>query len=297
MKRLAAIVVSAASLVGCALVPIGDARQDATLKTFSVAPDRAGIFIYRNEIIGLAARMNVQLDGVPLGQTVGKTYLYREVAPGRHTITSSAENTDTLDLDVEAGSLAYVWQQVTWGMLAPRNKLHLVSEAQGRQGVLEARLVQSRSPTQAVEVRVAADDPAWAGPLDCQASNSFGNWPFAAPGTVTVAVSSSALQITCKLPIGAEAGSSITVPGAREAPGESARKGLSMGAAAGAGAGAALGAAAAPVMGPAFALLLTVGAALRGAEIGGIVGALTAGDSMGYPSPIVMRIRRASSPD
>jgi hypothetical protein len=49
-------------------------------------------------------------------------------------------------------------------------------------------------------------------------------------------------------------------------------------------------------MGPA-ALLFIVGGAFRGAEIGGIVGTVTADDRMGYPDPIVVRIRRITSPN
>ena len=297
MKRSAACLLIAASLVGCASVPMNDPRQDATLKTFAIAPERAGIFIYRNEIVGAAFKMDVHLDGAPLGQTAVKTYLYREVAPGWHTITSRAENTDMLEVNVEAGSLVYVWQEVKWGMFTPRNKLHLLNDMQGRKGVLESRLAESKSPVQAIEIRVEGDDPAWGGPLGCQASNSFGTWPFAAPGTVSVAALSSPLQITCKLPVGVTASSGATVPGTSVTPQDSARKGTSTGAKVGASAGVALGVAAAPVMGPAFAVLLAVGGALKGAEVGGIVGAVTAGDMVAYPSPIVVHFKRTSSQD
>jgi Protein of unknown function (DUF2846) len=297
LRYFAASFVIAASLAGCASVPMGSPQQDAALKTFAVAPDKAGIFIYRNEAAAAASRMDVYLDGAPLGQTAAKTYLYREVAPGRHTVTSKAENTATLDLNVEAGALAFVWQEVTWGMFSARNQLHLVNEAQGKEGVLETRLAQSKFPMQAVEVRVEADDPAWGGALDCRASNSFGTWPFAAPGTVDVAASTSPLQIMCKLPAGAVGASGATTGSDSVASQEGVRKGSGTGAKVGAGAGVALGVAAAPVMGPAFAALLAVGVALKGAEIGGIVGAVTAGDLVAYPSPIVVRIKRPSSPD
>jgi hypothetical protein len=276
---------------------MGDPQQDATLKKFTVAPDRAGIYIYRNGAAGAAARMDVYLDGAPLGQTAGRTYLYRELAPGRHTVTSRAENIATLEVNVEAGSLAFVWQEATWGMLSSRSKLHLVNEAEGREGVLKSRLAQSKSPMQAVEVRVETDHPAWGAALDCRASNSFGSWPFAAPGTVHVAVSTSPLQIMCKLPAGAEGASGATAGSASVAPQDGVPKGAGTGAMAGAGAGVALGVAAAPVMGPAFAALLAVGSVLKGAEIGGILGTLSAGDLAAYPSPVVLRIKRPASPD
>ena len=150
---------------------------------------------------------------------------------------------------------------------------------------------------QAVEVQVEADDPAWSGPLDCKATNSFGSWPFAAPGTVSVAASTSPLRIVCNLPAGAASESAPTAGRAVTAPQDAVRQGTRMGATAGAIAGVALGAAAAPVMGPAFAAVLAVGTVLKGAQIGGIVGAVGAGDVVAYPSPIVVRIEHAAAPD
>jgi hypothetical protein len=292
MNNFIAAVLVGASLVGCASVPMGDPQQDAALKTFSVAPDEAGIFIYRNESTVAAVKMDVQLDGVPLGQTTSKTYLYSPVAPGRHTITSRAENTDTLEVEIKAGSLAYVWQEIKMGVASARTKLHLMNEAQGKQGVLATRLAKSTSPIQAIEVRVEADDPAWGGPLACQAANALGSWPFVAPGSVTVRLSTSPLQITCKAPAGASADASTAAPIER-----SARKGAATGAKIGAGVGVALGVAAAPVMGPAFAVLLGVGSAWKGTELGGLVGAVTADGNLQYPSPIAVHIKRVPSSD
>jgi hypothetical protein len=297
VKPFIATIVIGASLAACAFVPMGDLQQDAALKTFVVAPDEAGIYIYRNEGLAMAVKMDVHLDGAPLGQTAGGTYLYKAVAPGKHWITSGAENTDTLEIEISASSIAYVWQEVKMGILTARTKLHLMNEAEGKKGVLETKLAESKSPTQAIEVRVEAVDPAWDGSLECQASNSFGNWPFVAPGTVTVELSTSPLQIRCKAPVGATAEASATAPSAGETAREGARKGTTTGAKIGAGAGVALGVAAVPVMGPVFAVLLVVGGAMQGAEIGGVVGTVTAGDRMGYPSPIIVQFKHTASSD
>jgi hypothetical protein len=43
-----------------------------------------------------------------------------------------------------------------------------------------------------------------------------------------------------------------------------------------------------------FAVLLVVGGALRGAEIGGVVGAASSGRNAVYPSPIVLHIKPAA---
>jgi hypothetical protein len=142
---------------------------------------------------------------------------------------------------------------------------------------------------QTIEVRVEAESPNWAGPLACQASNAAGSWPFSAPGTVTVLRSATPLQITCQAPAGSVAAPSVTTPGSPSRR-ERAREGASTGAKVGAGAGVALGVAAAPVMGGAFAVLIAAGAAMKGGEIGGLVGAMRSGERNHYPSPVVLHV-------
>lgn len=144
MKRMFVSAVLASSLVGCASVPMGDAKQDAALKTFSVPADKAGVYIYRNESMGAAVKMDVEVDGKAIGQTAANTYLYKEVAPGKHTVSSKAENTDTIEIDAKPGTLTYVWQEVKMGLMYARTKLNLVGEAEGKKGVLETKLAETK---------------------------------------------------------------------------------------------------------------------------------------------------------
>ncbi|WP_071873101.1 DUF2846 domain-containing protein [Atopomonas hussainii] len=140
MKKLLALSALLLSLVGCASVPMGDPAMDAKLKQFQVSPDKSAIYIYRNETMGTAVKMDVAIDGQPIGQTVANTYLYKEVTPGKHVITSEAENTSTLEVDAKPGSAVYVWQEVKMGVLFARNKLQEVSPAEGQAGVRETEL-------------------------------------------------------------------------------------------------------------------------------------------------------------
>ncbi|MCC7311935.1 MAG: DUF2846 domain-containing protein [Sulfuritalea sp.] len=119
---------------------MGDAGRDAELKSFKPRPGVAGLYIYRNENFGAAIRMDVEIDGKPVGQTAAKTYFYKEVAPGKHMVTSKSENTDSIEVDTVAGKLYYIWQEVKMGLLYARTKLTLVSEEEGKKGVLECQL-------------------------------------------------------------------------------------------------------------------------------------------------------------
>jgi hypothetical protein len=122
---------------------MGDPKQDSNAKAFVPKPNIAGVYIYRNESFGAALRMDVEVNGKPIGQSAAMTYFYLDVPPGKHTFTSKSENEDTITVDVLAGKLYYIWQEVKMGLLYARTKLTLVSEEEGRRGVLESQLANA----------------------------------------------------------------------------------------------------------------------------------------------------------
>ena len=144
MRKLIFTVLFAANLVGCASVNMGSAHQDAEAKKFIAPKENAGLYVYRNESLGPAIKMEVDLDGASMGQNVAKTYLYKEIKPGKHTLTSKAENNDTLEIDAKPGMLYYVWQEVKMGIFYARTKLHLVNESEGQLGVNETKLAETK---------------------------------------------------------------------------------------------------------------------------------------------------------
>ena len=139
-QKLALVVIFALGLGGCASVPMGDPKEDAAAKEFKAKPKVSGLYIYRNESMGAAVKMDVEVDGKMLGESAAQTYFYTEVAPGKHTVTSKAENTDTLEINTVAGKLYYIWQEVKMGFLYARTQLHLVNETEGQKGVRESKL-------------------------------------------------------------------------------------------------------------------------------------------------------------
>lgn len=144
MKKFFVAAAIAVNLVGCASVNMGTPQADASAKQFVAPTDKAGVYIYRNESMGSAVKMDVDLNGKPIGQTVAKTYLYKEVPAGKHTITSKAENDSTLEVDAKAGTLYYIWQEVKMGVLSARSKLQLVDAATGKAGVSESKLAETK---------------------------------------------------------------------------------------------------------------------------------------------------------
>jgi hypothetical protein len=57
-------------------------------------------------------------------------------------ISYKSENDATLTLTTKAGKNYYVWQEVKMGLLMARSKLSQVSEEEGKQGVMESKLVK-----------------------------------------------------------------------------------------------------------------------------------------------------------
>ncbi|NDU87385.1 MAG: DUF2846 domain-containing protein [Ferrovum sp.] len=143
------------SVTGCATnVPMGAPSKDEALKTFAAKHTHAGVYIYRNEFVGPIILMNVQVDGHPLGQTGPKVYLYTEISPGKHVITSTSisqftgnpvDETAQLEFEAVAGKNYYIWQEVKYSWYqVPHAKLHLVDETEGQKGVLETKLAVPR---------------------------------------------------------------------------------------------------------------------------------------------------------
>lgn len=144
MKKLLLGAIVAVNLVGCASVNMGTSKQDAEAKKFSVSEDKSAIYIYRNESFGSAVKMDIEVNGQNIGHTAANTFLYKELPPGRHIVASKAENADYVEVNAKPGSLHYIWQEVKMGILYARTKLHLVDEAQGKKGVLETQLAETK---------------------------------------------------------------------------------------------------------------------------------------------------------
>ncbi len=143
MKRLAPIYsgILILLLVGCASVPLAPMDRDAKAKTFLTTPDKASLYIYRNESFGSAIPMTVSINGKTLGQTAAKTYFHLTLPPGQYNIESHAENLINLLLTMESGNNYFVWQEVKMGMNIARCLLQQVDDTTGRAGVMESSMI------------------------------------------------------------------------------------------------------------------------------------------------------------
>ncbi|MCF8197437.1 MAG: DUF2846 domain-containing protein [Sulfuritalea sp.] len=130
-------------LSGCASVPMAPLDQDTKAKDFSPIPNKASLYIYRNESFGAAIPMTVSVNGKALGQTAAQTYFRLNLTPGKYNVESHAENVSNLPLTTEAGKNYFVWQEVKMGMWMARSLLQQTDETTGRAGVMESKLIAS----------------------------------------------------------------------------------------------------------------------------------------------------------
>jgi hypothetical protein len=140
---ICAIGLAVALAAGCTPLPMADADSAAQAKTFTPSPDRANVYVYRDQYLGAAVRMAITVDGKEIGITRGKTYLVLPLESGQHTLVSQGQTKFPLTLVVAAGKNYFVRQQVTHNFFSftYHSRLRLVDEAAGRQGIDECELV------------------------------------------------------------------------------------------------------------------------------------------------------------
>lgn len=145
MKNVAAVfsAILVFLLSGCASVPMAPLDQDTKAKDFSPVPNKASLYIYRNESFGAAIPMTVSVNGKVLGQTAAQTYFRLNLTPGRYNVESHAESISNLLLTTEAGKNYFVWQEVKMGMWMAGSLLQQADETKGRAGVMESKLIAS----------------------------------------------------------------------------------------------------------------------------------------------------------
>lgn len=145
---VAAAMVSTVFLTGCASVPMGTPEQDAALKQFNPPPaNKAGLYIYRNTFAGQALKKTVTLDGTVVGETANKIFFYKEIAPGKHNLSTESEFGDnSLVLDAIAGKNYFVEQYIKIGVFVGGAALRLVEDDKAKPKVLESKYAVDNIP-------------------------------------------------------------------------------------------------------------------------------------------------------
>ena len=129
-------------LTGCATVPLAPVEEDTARKTFTSPPqETAGLYIYRNSSFGGALKKSIYIDGELIGESAPMTYFFSELSPGDHRLSTESEfSNNDLMLNMRGGQNYFVRQYIKMGLFVGGANLELVSEEEGKKGVLECKL-------------------------------------------------------------------------------------------------------------------------------------------------------------
>ena len=127
----------------CASIKAAPESQDQEAKNFNPVPNKGVIYIFRDEDFGSALHKEVKLNGKTLGETGPKSFFRVVVTPGKCVIDSNGESKRTLT--VKAGDVYYVWQEIKMGLFSGSSQLETVPATRGRQGVIDSKLIQSKT--------------------------------------------------------------------------------------------------------------------------------------------------------
>jgi len=90
------------------------------------------VYIVRPTMYGNKIQTKLAVNGKWVGVNRGHNYFFLQMDPGEHYLCSKAENRSVMALKVEAGKTYYVEQKIKTGMMKARNKLAVLTDAEGQ---------------------------------------------------------------------------------------------------------------------------------------------------------------------
>ncbi|NSL55987.1 DUF2846 domain-containing protein [Uliginosibacterium aquaticum] len=111
--------------------------MDQQAKRFATTPEKARIYVYRNNYIGHIFSQTLQLNGLDAGTLPGYSFMPLEVAPGKYKLFAKSENETSLELQVQSGKNYYVQLNASMGIWTFRSELRQTLEADARQAILD----------------------------------------------------------------------------------------------------------------------------------------------------------------
>jgi len=139
--------VALAALTGCANLPSMDVMKAETASfQLPKLPDegKAMVYVVRPSMAGTVVRFNVFLDdqeaASEMGYNRGNQYIYFNVTPGTHKISSKAENWADTQISAAAGDVIFIQQEATMGIIMARNNISKIDEIPGKYHVKKLEL-------------------------------------------------------------------------------------------------------------------------------------------------------------
>jgi len=128
-------------LASCTQIPLASEEQRNAASGFRPRHGTAGVYVFCKARVGGSLGANfVYLDSRLLGLCASGTFLYREVGPGRHILSTDLTQFRDTVIDVEPDRVYFIrltaHGAVSFGSSKP---LRLVSQEEGRQEVAKCK--------------------------------------------------------------------------------------------------------------------------------------------------------------
>jgi hypothetical protein len=142
-KAIAIALFGCLAIIGCTQVPLAPAHFDTAAKSFEPVSDKAVIYVFRNTSFGGAIIGDVTVNERHIGALMAYSYARIEVPSGKCHVYSKLAGSCTVTLDVENGEIYYIRQSPQMGFWAAGCTLDVVSEADGQDGVLDCKHIDT----------------------------------------------------------------------------------------------------------------------------------------------------------
>lgn len=140
---IAALIIST---TGCASVNMADKATSDAKKTFAAPSEgKAGVYVFRDSVLGAALKKDIWIDGECVGESAPNVFFHTEVEGNKqHTLETESEfSPNKLELFVEAGKNYFIRQYIKIGAFVGGANFEKVDETQGKAAVSKLALAQS----------------------------------------------------------------------------------------------------------------------------------------------------------
>ncbi len=129
-----------AFLLGACVVQKAPVELDLKAKKLNPTDNNALVYVFRTGGFGSGLRGTIICDNNYLGSIGGLRYLYTFQEPKKHTFYGITENKSGLELVLEPGKTYYLQQRLRFGYFTARNRLVLLTDAEGKELLLLCKL-------------------------------------------------------------------------------------------------------------------------------------------------------------
>lgn len=130
-------------LSGCATIPMEPKETSMKAKSFNPpAEGNAGLYIYRDSMLGAALKKDIWVDGKCIGESAPHVFFYEDVKGNQeHTVSTESEfSPNNLLVKIESGKNYFIRQYIKMGAFVGGANLELMGEEEGKKAITELEM-------------------------------------------------------------------------------------------------------------------------------------------------------------